>query len=115
MALLDAYEQLGDASCLEMAASAGEYLVKELYYTEVNGVASFSYPLPGLQTKVHNANLLAAALLSRLYHHSGDERLMDLALRSHVTLSVNKRMMARGTMANCLTRIGSTTFIPDTI
>lgn len=81
MALLDAYKQLGDTSCLEMAASAGQYLVKELYCTEVNGVASFSYPLPGLQTKVHNANLLAAALLSRLYHHSGDERLMGLALK----------------------------------
>ncbi len=82
MALLDAYEQLGDASLLEMAASAGEYIVKGLYYTAPNGVASFSYPLPGLQTKVHNANFLAAALLSRIYHHNGDESLLGPALKA---------------------------------
>jgi hypothetical protein len=79
---LDAYEQLGDSSYLEMAASACEYLVKELFYTEPDGVASFSYPLPGLQTKVHNANLLAAAVLSRVYHHNGDARLLDPALQA---------------------------------
>jgi hypothetical protein len=80
MALLDAYEQLGNASFLEMALSAGDYLVKELYYTDSHGTASFSYPMPGFPTKVHNANLLAAALLSRLYHHTGDERLIGPAL-----------------------------------
>ncbi len=81
MALLDAYEQLGDTSFLEMASSAGEYLVKELHYTDSNGAASFSYPLPGFPTKVHNANLLAAALLSRLYYHGGDERFICPALQ----------------------------------
>lgn len=80
MALLDAYEQLGNESFLEMASSAGNYLVKELYYREANGIASFSYPLPGFPTKVHNANLLAAALLTRLYHHNGDEHLLNIAL-----------------------------------
>ena len=79
-ALLDAYEQLGDTSCLNMAVSTGEYLLKELYYTESNHVASFSYPLPGLKTKVHNANFLAAALLYRLYSHTGDEKVVTPAL-----------------------------------
>ena len=81
-ALLDAFEALGDTRSLEMAVSAGDYLVKELYYTEGAGVASFSYPLPTSKSKVHNANFLAAALLSRLYHHTGDDRLVGPALQA---------------------------------
>jgi hypothetical protein len=80
--LLDAFEALGDTKLLELAVSSGDYLVKELYYTEGAGVASFSYPLPTSKAKVHNANFLAAALLSRLYHHTGDERLRQIALQS---------------------------------
>lgn len=80
-ALLDAYAQLGDARCLAMAVSAGEYIRQDLYYMEGDGVASFSYPLPGLKTKVHNANFLAAALLCRLFCLTKDDRWVDLALR----------------------------------
>ena len=64
-----------------MAVSAGEYLVEKLFYAEGDSVASFSYPLPTSKAKVHNANFLAAALLSRLYHHVGGDRLIDPALR----------------------------------
>jgi hypothetical protein len=81
-ALLDAFEALGDARCLEMALSAGDYLVKKLYYTEGVEIASFSYPLPTSKAKVHNANFLAAAFLSRLYQHTGNERLVDPALQA---------------------------------
>ena len=80
-ALLDAFEALGDMKCLEMAVSAGDYLVEKLYYTEGDAIASFSYPLPTSRAKVHNANFLAAALLGRLYHHTGDERLPGPALQ----------------------------------
>jgi hypothetical protein len=81
-ALLDAYEQFGEASFLEMAASAGEYILNELYYTEGDAVASFSYPLPTSKAKVHNANFLAAALLCRLFHHTGNEKLLGPALKA---------------------------------
>ena len=81
-ALLDAYEKLNDPHLLEMAVSAGQYILDELYYTDEDGVASFSYPLPGLATKVHNANFLAAALLARLFHYTGDEKFLAPALRS---------------------------------
>jgi hypothetical protein len=80
-ALLDASEALGDSSFLRMAASAGDYLLERLYYTEGDALASFSYPLPTSKAKVHNANFLAAALLSRLYHHTGDERFVGPALQ----------------------------------
>lgn len=80
-ALLDTYEQLGETELLDMAKSAGDYLLNELYYTTGSDVASFSYPLRSLESKVHNANFLAAALLSRLYRHTGDERLREPALK----------------------------------
>ena len=79
-ALLDTFEALGDGACLGMAMSAGNYLLEKLYYKEADGVAAFAYPLPTSKSKVHNANLLAAALLGRLYHHTGDERLPSPAL-----------------------------------
>jgi len=81
-ALLDAFEALGDTKLLELAVSSGDYLVNELYYTEGAEVASFSYPLPTSKAKVHNANFLAAALLSRLYLHTRNERLGQIALQS---------------------------------
>jgi len=81
-ALLDAYEQLGDARLLEMALSSGDYLLNELYYAEGDEIASFSYPLPSSKAKVHNANFLAASLLSRLYHHTGHDSLREVALKT---------------------------------
>ena len=80
-ALLDAYEKLDEAQLLEMAVSAGQYIVDKLFYTDGAEIASFSYPLPDLETKVHNANFLAAALLCRLFHHTGDESFLTPALR----------------------------------
>jgi hypothetical protein len=81
-ALLDAYEALGDAEYLDVAASAGSYLIEQLYYTENDGTASFSYPSPIAKARVHNANFLASALLSRLYRQTFDERLSEPALRA---------------------------------
>jgi hypothetical protein len=81
-ALLEAYEQIGEAQLLGMATSAGDYLLNELYYTEDDLVCSFSYPLPQSKAKVHNANFLAASLLARLYHHTRDDRLRDIALKT---------------------------------
>jgi rhamnogalacturonyl hydrolase YesR len=78
---LDAYQEIGDTRFLEIAASAGEYILNELYYTEGDTIASFSYPLPASKAKVHNVNFLAASLFCRLYHHTGDDRLLNAALR----------------------------------
>jgi len=80
-ALLDAYEQYRDRRCLDMAAGAAEYMLDELYWTDGNSVASFSYPLPSLGTLVHNANFLAAAVLIRAYRHTGEERFLAPALK----------------------------------
>jgi len=79
-ALLDAYDQFRDPSCLELATSAAEYILNELYWTDGNSIHSFSYPLPGLQVQVHNANFLAAALLCRTANVTGDTKYLPKAL-----------------------------------
>ena len=80
-ALLDAYEQGQDSRCLTMAVSAAEYMLNELYWADGSSVAGFSYPLPALQVQVHNANFLAAAVLCRVYKHTGEEKFLVPALK----------------------------------
>jgi hypothetical protein len=79
--LLDAYEQSRNSACLSMAVSAAEYILNELYWSGNGSAAGFSYPQPSVQVEVHNANLLAAALLCRVYRHTGEEKFIGPALR----------------------------------
>src|SRR2546427_1441496 len=79
-ALLDVYEQQRDKRYLSMAASAAAYIKNELYWTDGSSVASFGYPLATSRSQTHNANFLAAALLCRVYTHTGDETLLNVAL-----------------------------------
>jgi hypothetical protein len=80
-ALLDAYEQLGDAECLEMAASGGRYILDELYWEGQENVAGFAYPLPSMRNNVHNGNLLGAALLCRIASLTGEGAFLDPVLK----------------------------------
>jgi hypothetical protein len=79
--LLDAYEVKGDERSLRMAVSAAEYILNELFWTDGDSTVGFSYPLPGLQTRVHNANFLGAALFCRIYKLSGEEKFLGPALK----------------------------------
>ena len=76
--LLDAYEHTGDARCLEMSLSAADYVLS-LYWQE-GSTASFCYPMTSTPAPIHNANFLAAALLCRLYRHTGEKKYLDPAL-----------------------------------
>jgi hypothetical protein len=78
--LLDAFEQRQDERYLSMAVSAAEYILNDLYWTSANSTVGFGYPLPQVHNQVHNANLLAAALFSRVYKHTGQERFLSPAL-----------------------------------
>ncbi len=81
-ALLDLFDHLQAEEYLWLAAGAADYILDELYYTEGAAVASFEYPLPGTRSKVHNANLLAAALLCRVHKHTGQARYLAPALKA---------------------------------
>lgn len=80
-ALLDAYEQREDTRCLSMAVSTAEYILDELYWTDGNSIAGLSYPLAQLRNQVPNANFLGAALLCRVYKHTGEQKFLRPALR----------------------------------
>jgi hypothetical protein len=80
-ALLDAYEERQDLPFLNMAVSAAEYLLRELYWSSGESVAGFSYPLPGVRNQVPNANFLAAALLCRVARCTGEMRFLGPALK----------------------------------
>lgn len=79
--LLDAYEHFRTPRYLEMAASAAEYIRRDLYW-ESETEAGFCYPSATVRTRVHNANLLAAGLFCRISHHTGEKRFLDPAFRA---------------------------------
>jgi hypothetical protein len=78
-ALLDLYESSSDERYLHIARSAADYIVEELYW-ESDSVCSFNYPFPSSRTPVHNANLLAAAFLCRVYRLTGKDKYLTPAL-----------------------------------
>lgn len=80
-ALLNNFEATGEPRCLDMASSAARYIFNELFWSS-NDAAGFSYPLPGIQAKVHNANFLGAALLCRVSKLTGDRKFLDPALKA---------------------------------
>lgn len=80
-ALLSVYERTRAPDLLEMVGSAARYIADDLYF-EYAGVASFSYPSPGLSSTVHNANLMAAALLLRLDAIAPDAKIAERALKA---------------------------------
>ncbi len=79
-ALLEAYERNPEQRYLEMVFSAADYILNELYWAE-GDAACFSYPLPSLRSRVHNANFLGAALLCRIYNHCGEKKYLEAALK----------------------------------
>ena len=77
-ALIDAYRYTADERALEMAISIKDFIINDLNRKEENGTLCFSYT-PIDNTTVHNANLLGASLLIRLYKYVGDLKLKEIA------------------------------------
>ena len=80
-ALIDTYRYTGNEKALAMAIPIKDFIMNDLYRTEEDGTICFSYT-PTDKTAVHNANLLGASLLIRLYKYTGDIKLKDIALAS---------------------------------
>lgn len=80
-ALIDAYEKYTNTAYLNMAISAGQFLLHGLNITSNKDELCFSYT-PFDRGQVHNANLLGAAFLSRLYSITGKTEFLDPALRA---------------------------------
>ena len=67
--LLEAYERYGDNASLDAAVSAGQFILNSLNRSQEGSTFCFSYT-PLDKSKIHNANLLGAAFLARLYQHT---------------------------------------------
>ena len=80
-ALIDTYLYTDNIKALEMAVSIKDFILNDLNTREENGTICFSYT-PIDHTAVHNANLLGASLLIRLYKYTKDEGLKNVALSS---------------------------------
>jgi len=80
-ALIDVYRYTGIEKALEMAISIKDFILKDLNRTERDGAICFSYT-PIDYGIVHNANLLGASLLIRLFKYTKDNNMMDISLSS---------------------------------
>lgn len=70
-ALLDYYDKTGEAECLDIAKKGCEFFLENLILAEDADNLVIGY-MPGAKARVHNVNMLAAALLARLYKITGD-------------------------------------------
>jgi hypothetical protein len=80
-ALLDAHAHFGERGYLDLAASACEHILHDLDLHEDGDTACISY-IPIDNKQVHNANVLGAGLLARVYALTGNEAYRDLAARA---------------------------------
>ena len=80
-ALMSVYTLTREPQLLEIVKDAANYIAQDLYF-ESGAVASFSYPSPGLASTVHNANLMAAALLLRVHAYGGAAQFAERALKA---------------------------------
>ena len=80
-ALIDAYRYTGIEQTLDMALSIKDFILKDLNRTEEDGAICFSYS-PIDHTAIHNANLLGASLLIRLFKYLNDNHIKEIALSS---------------------------------
>ena len=87
--LLDFYEKYNDTCYLEMALSAGLFLLNGLKMTRDGDGLCFSYTSLR-RDQVHNANLLGAAFLARLYAVTAEARFLAPAT-SAVRYSIRRQ------------------------
>jgi hypothetical protein len=76
--LLDAYERTGDEALLGEAVGAGEFFLRHVPQTPAASGAYFGY-LAGDRTPIHNANVLACALLARAGTHARRDDFLQAA------------------------------------
>lgn len=78
-AFIDAYELLSDPTYLNIARGACQFILNDLPRHQINkNTLCISYIPPALM-EIHNANMLAASVLARVYKHTQEEELAHIA------------------------------------
>jgi hypothetical protein len=80
-AMLDYHDVTGSTEAVTIARSACEFILRDLNIMEKEHGICFSYT-PLERNIVHNANVLGASLLARVFSHTGEDELREMATRS---------------------------------
>jgi len=80
-AFLDAYQLLGNDRFLEIAKSSADFILNDLHISRENNSICFSYT-PYDKSKIHNANMLGAGLLARLYSITKEDKFLEFARKA---------------------------------
>ncbi|UCG93705.1 MAG: delta-aminolevulinic acid dehydratase, partial [Candidatus Aerophobus sp.] len=80
-AFLDAYELFSEERFLGIARSACEFILHDLHITRSGDSVCFSYSPIG-RSRIHNANILGAGLLARVYSITREEKLLEYAQKA---------------------------------
>jgi hypothetical protein len=75
-ALLDLFQKTGEGRHLDAARSSCRFLLEDLVLHEDRDSLCLGY-IPGSSARVHNANMLGASLLARVYRLTGERVLLD--------------------------------------
>ena len=77
-AFLDAYELTGNPAYLKTARGSCDFILQDLNHSHEADTLCFSYtPIDTL--KVHNANMLGAGLMARVWAHTNEPALKEIA------------------------------------
>jgi len=68
-AFLDYFDKTGEEEYLSIAKASCDFILEHLILFEEENILCFGY-IPGEKARVHNANMLGAALLARVYNHT---------------------------------------------
>jgi hypothetical protein len=89
-AFLDAYELLLDSHFLDVAYSVCDFILNDLPHHQVGLNSTCISYIPFKLMEIHNANMLAASILARVYKHTGKASLLHLAKQA-VTYTVENQ------------------------
>ena len=78
-AFLDAYESLSTPIYLNVAHGVGQAILEAFPRHQVTDDSLCISYVPHLMLEIHNANMLAASVLARVYKHTGQRELLDVA------------------------------------
>jgi hypothetical protein len=81
LTFVEAFERTGQRRYLEVARSTCEFIMRDLPRVTARSGICLSY-IPIAESMVHNANMLGAALLARVFQHTGEGELKELARRA---------------------------------
>lgn len=80
-AFLDYFEKAGYEEAIHLALGSCEFILNHLVLFENGNTICFGY-IPEEDARVHNANMLGAALLARAYKFTGDEKYLEKSRKS---------------------------------